>query len=142
MEARHVAVPKPPPHSQKTRLGGRWRVVTSSKTANTLSGTLGTNRGAWWSSLSAKKRSQPRLQVAMSRATLSETRASGPSIAIASIAIDSPVQKDARHILPWLTGCRCDLVEEMQQRFQVWGEITGTAIAASGPWRSAAGACA
>jgi hypothetical protein len=30
----------------------------------------------------------------------------------------------------------------MQQRCQVWGEITGTARAASGPWRSAAGACA
>ena len=45
---------QPLPHSQKTRVGGRVRVVTSSKTANTLSGTLGTKRGAWWSSLSAK----------------------------------------------------------------------------------------
>ena len=30
----------------------------------------------------------------------------------------------------------------MQHRFQVWGELTGTVLAASGPWRSAAGACA
>src|SRR2546427_6737769 len=84
----------PLPHSQKTRVGGSWRLVTSSKTAHTRSGTLGTKRGAWWSSWSAKKRSQPRLQVAMRRATWSETRASGPSMAMTSSAIDSPGAKE------------------------------------------------
>jgi hypothetical protein len=66
--------------------------VTSSKAANTISGILGTNRGAWWSSLLAKKSSQPRLQVSISRANLSDTAASGISIFISSIAIYHPVQ--------------------------------------------------